>query len=95
MSGPIADRTPIPPRVILSGIGYRVQVSEGLIVFAEDGGVFGCRCRMSFERRASIWYLTLTGTHGTAPVPHIVKAYEFVKAAYGGSFEQRNGENEP
>lgn len=85
----------LPESVNLKGTMHRVQVSEGLIVFAEQDGVWGCRQRFSFQRKAGCWYLAIEGTHGDASMGCVAEAYRLVCEAYGGNFEFRNGEHEP
>ena len=92
----INPRVPIPSVVNLCGIRYRVQESEGLIVFTEGPGhVWGNQVRLSFERRCGIWHVAIGGTHAEAPLSHVIRASEFVKAAYGDSFEGIDGPDRP
>ncbi len=47
-------------RVVLCGIGYRVQESEGLIVFTDDNAMIGRPPRrFSFHRENLCWYVQL------------------------------------
>lgn len=79
----------MPSRVILCGIGYRVIVAEGLVQFVCDDGMSGTR--LCFERDphakyAFLWYFTC-GQRVSAS--HVDKAYRWIKAVYGGSFENK------
>lgn len=69
----------LPERVILCGIGYRVQEKEGVVIFTEECGFYGTYTRIAFERTSTgHWYVSLFETWGRVMVDHIIKAYEVV-----------------
>ena len=74
----------LPATILLSAISYTIQESEGLIVFAEEEPVWGCKTRFSFERHCLCWYLTVHSESGVM-FSHAQQAYEAVVAAYGGN----------
>lgn len=77
----------MPDRVILCGIGYRVSVSEGLVLFKCDDGMSGTRLEFTrdpHDKYGFLWYVNLVGS---CPGCHLEAAYEWVKAVYGGSHE--------
>jgi hypothetical protein len=79
----------IPERVVLCGIGYRVAVSEGLVVFREACGMSAARIefrRDPHDQYGFLWYLEL---NGCVSASHVEEAYKWVKAVYGGSHERK------
>ena len=81
----------MPERVILCGIGYIVSVSEGLVAFIEESPMWGCRSVIHFERDPyekvqTLWRVSL---QRSTAAPHVVAAYDWIKAVYGGSFEDK------
>lgn len=78
----------IPNEVVLRGIGYRVSSHEGLVQFVSDSPF--CHT-ISFTRdphdpHAHLWDVA---TSKPVSAEHIVEAYGWVKAVYGGPFEKR------
>lgn len=78
----------IPAEVILGAIRHQVQIHEGVIVFSQRDGMYGTHSRISFEKDSdgSLWYLRFSETWGKVPVAHVLKAYKYVEAVYGGDF---------
>lgn len=76
-----------PDRVNLCGIGYRIQEREGLIVFSEDRGFWGCHSRIIFRKHDQIWYVSFSDTWKEIMASHIIKAYELVCEFRGKNFE--------
>jgi len=80
----------MPTFVTLCAIGYNVRVSEGLVLFTEEMSI-ASSSRISFERDpyekcSDLWYVECKGH---IPASHVVTAYDWVKAVYGGSFEYK------
>ena len=72
--------TKLPETVLLSCIEYRVTEVEGMIIFSETSGMYGCCDRIIFTKsKYSSWRLQLKTTFDTIQVSHVVKAYELVK----------------
>jgi hypothetical protein len=70
----------IPKEVLLSCIQYRVTEVEGMIVFSENNGMYGCCDRMIFTKgQYSSWRLQLKTTFNTIQVSHIIEAYKLIK----------------
>lgn len=84
-----------PDRVLLSCIGYRVTVSEGMVLFASEPGVAGCYTRMAFQRINGCWYVTLADSDDKTMVSHIVQAYSLVCTWFGDNFKGLNGPEVP
>jgi hypothetical protein len=82
----------MPERVTLHGIRYGVSASEGLVSFVESEPMFGMGSRIWFERDPdaaypTVWTCQSSGRHVAAT--HIVRAYEWVEAVFGGTFERK------
>lgn len=78
----------LPREVNLCGILYRVAEPDGMIVFSESCGVWGCVTRFSFQKKSMCWYVSIEGTRDNVMACHILKAYEMVCAAYGGNHSE-------
>lgn len=77
----------IPNRVVLCGIGYRVAVSEGLVVFNCDDGMSATRiafARDPYDAYGFLWYVEI---NGPCPACHMEAAHSWVTAVFGGSHE--------
>jgi len=77
----------LPDEVILSGIGYTLQSHEGLVVFSCNWAA----SRITFERDQhnpleDLWYVRV---FGNVPASHVMLAYRWVSALFGGSFERK------
>ena len=86
MFGSPLDR--IPDGVLISGTNYRVQVSDGLVIFSQRDSAFGHHCRICFQRDTdgALWYLLFSDTFDECPVTHIIQAFKYVEEVYGGDF---------
>jgi hypothetical protein len=72
--------TEIPKEVFLSCIRYRVTEIEGMIIFSEEQGMYGCCDRMIFTKgRYSSWRLQLKTTFDTIQVSHVIEAYKLIQ----------------
>lgn len=79
---------PLPEEVVLCAIGYRIQESEGLIVFTTNINVWGCYNRIAFEKKEMCWYVSIKSTSdNSVMVEHILQAYKLVCEYKGGNFE--------
>lgn len=85
------ELVPLPEYALLSCIKYRITEHEGMIVFTEDGPMWGCFTRIMFWRVESCWYMDYDDRFEKIMVSHVTKAYEIVKHYRGGNFEKRNG----
>lgn len=47
----------------------------------------GWSCRLVFERRSALWYAEISDG---IPVAHVLKAYQWIEAVYGGSHVTRS-----
>jgi len=58
-------------------------------VFSQKDGMWGTHSRICFERGSDgmLWYLKFSETWDKVPVSHVLKAYRYVEAVYGGNFE--------
>ena len=77
----------MPSKVNLCGIGYRVSVAEGLVLFCCDDGMSATQFRFERDphaRMTDLWYCEAVGMFSAS---HFDKAYTWVRAVYGGSFE--------
>lgn len=84
--------TPIdsmPPSVNLCGIVYRVSVAEGLVLFIATDGMSGNRMEFTRDPHDQHDHLWLLSLGGVTPATHVQKAYEWVKAVFGGSFDKK------
>ncbi len=81
-----AQQKVIPEFANLCGIGYRVQESEGLIVFTQESCIWGSYTRISFSRCEYCWYVETASRWNRVMVSHIVRAYEIVKQYRGDNF---------
>lgn len=74
----------LPDSVNLCGILYQVSASEGIVTFVGDW----TKDRITFERddieREPLWYLELSGRPTAS---HVIDAYGWVCALFGGSFQ--------
>lgn len=78
----------MPEYANLCGIMYRIQVSEGLVVFTSKDNAWGCLTRISFTERSFCWYIEIHGSHGKAVmVSHVLKAYSLVTEHLGKNHE--------
>lgn len=82
----------MPDKVNLCGTMYDVTVSEGLVQFVNREMVI---TRISFERDphdkyAELWYCSYAGSFNKVPASDLERAYEWIKAVYGGSFEVKS-----
>jgi len=84
--------------VILSGIGYRVEVADNQVLFTEEICISGCHCRFALERPPEInnspgiwWLVHLDSTSGRIPASHIAKALEYCEREFGASFKPYSG----
>ena len=75
-------------RVVLCGIGYRVTVHDGQVIFEEDRGAWGTFGRFAFEKRSNaLWYFVhLETDSGRVVASHIVEAYQYCRKHYGDDF---------
>lgn len=73
----------IPKETNLAGCGYRVAVSDGLIVFIEDEPVFGCQSRFAFSRNSARDWVFENFGHPRVHVSHLLAAWQFVKKYFG------------
>lgn len=80
------DVKKMPKEANLGGIMHNIAESEGLIVFSQQPGIWGCSSRIAFERVEFCWYVTVEATFGRVMVSHILKAWELVEKTYGGNF---------
>jgi len=70
----------IPKEVLLSGIKYRVTEVEGMIIFSEESGMYGCCDRIIFTKeKYSSWRLQLKTTFETIQVSHVIEAYKLIQ----------------
>jgi hypothetical protein len=76
-----------PREVLLGGIAYHVEHKEDMVTFSASPGVYGCYTRMSFERRAGCWYVSLIASAEAVMVSHITEAYRMVCEAFGGNHQ--------
>lgn len=75
----------MPDSVNLCGCRYDVSVAEGLVLFvSRDYCTRLCFERDPHDRYGFLWYLD--GSNHVA-VCHVVQAYEWIEAVYGGSHE--------
>ena len=79
--------TKIPDHVTLCGIQYRVQESEGLVVFTATDGCWGCSTRIAFHENSSCWYVSFKDSGGATMAAHVIKAYEVLCEHYGKNHE--------
>ena len=84
---------PIHDDVLLSAIGYRVTVSENMVLFSTVPGVAGCYTRMMFQRVCGCWYVTIDDSDEKVMVSHVMQAYSLVCECFGDNFKGKNGEN--
>ena len=79
----------LPDHVTLCGIQYRVQASEGLVVFTATDGCWGCHTRMVFhpDSEGACWYMSFKDSGGSVMASHIVSAYKVVCEHYGKNHE--------
>ncbi len=69
----------LPQEVLLSCILYRITEIEGMIIFSEASGMYGCCDRMIFTKsNYSSWRLQLKTTFDTIQVSHIIEAYKLI-----------------
>ena len=76
----------LPDEVNLGGCAYKVQESDGMIVFSEAEPVWSQHTRFAFERRTDLWYVSIHGQTADVPVSHIQRAAKLVAEAYGPDF---------
>lgn len=77
----------IPKEVIIDAIMYRVTEVEGMIIFSEAQGMYGCCDRIIFSKeKYSCWQLELKTTFGRMMADHICKAYQLVQEWRGDDF---------
>jgi hypothetical protein len=69
---PLAE---MPGQTIFRGCAYRVARHEGMIVFSEIGGAWGCNRRISISRVGRS--LPLVELDGPTPAGHVSDAIEF------------------
>jgi hypothetical protein len=78
-----ADIGPMPDAVTLCGIGYEVSVAEGTVTFVSE---YFRTNRVTFHRDpyagVDLWYVEVSGN---TPAVHVVDAYGWVAACFGGS----------
>ena len=89
MTTPTEPLTKLPATANLSGIMHNVVESEGLIVFSQQPGIWGCHSRIAFQKVDQCWYVSLTSTFDKVMVSHILKAWKIVEEVYGGNFGKR------
>jgi|GEM_PF-6521537 len=82
----------LPECVTLCGIGYSATHSEGMVSFVEEEPMFGMGSRVWFTRDPdspypSSWACQVSGRQVSAE--HIVSAYRWVEAVFGGTFERK------
>lgn len=78
--------TALPPRVILSGIGYRVAAHEGAVIFTEDCPMWGHGHKLVFTRPEGCWYVEFCHQYGNRTmVGHITAAMRWIEKVYGGN----------
>lgn len=69
----------LPKEVTICGIGYRVTEIDGMIIFSESSGFYGCCNRMIFTRNQySGWRIELKLTFDNILTAHIEKAYHLI-----------------
>lgn len=77
----------IPSKVNICAIMYRVVEIDGMIVFSEDCGMWGCCDRIIFRfHKYGGWRLELKPTFDTIMASHIEEAYKLVKKWRGDDF---------
>jgi len=77
----------LPNEVIIDSIMYRVTEVEGMIIFSEAQGMYGCCDRMIFNRpKYASWQVELKTTFGTMMADHVAKAYRLVQEWRGDDF---------
>ena len=87
--------TKIPEEVLIGCIAYRIVEVEGMIVFSEAQGMYGCCDRMIFTHpEFGLWQLDLKTTFGTISASHVCKAFEFVQEWRGDNFGREVNKNE-
>ena len=72
----------LPDQVALCGVAYNVAVAEGTVVFTTAYPFMGYPKRLVFERRTYLWYADVCSG---IPVVHVLQAYQWIAAVYGGS----------
>jgi len=77
----------IPKEILIDCIMYRVTEVEGMIIFSEAQGMWGCCDRMIFSKeKYSSWQLELKTTFGGMMADHICKAFKLVQEWRGDDF---------
>ena len=77
----------IPKEVCIDAIMYRVTEVEGMIIFSEAQGMWGCCDRMIFTHpQYACWQLELKTTFGRMMADHVCKAYRLVQEWRGDDF---------
>ena len=77
----------IPKEVIIDAIMYRVIEVEGMIIFSEARGMWGCCNRITFHHpKYASWQIQLFTTFDSMMASHICKAYKLVCKWRGDDF---------
>jgi hypothetical protein len=77
----------IPEEVNFCAIMYRVKEIDGMIIFSESYGMYGCCNRVSFHRpEFANWQLEVYPTFGRMMVSHIVEMFKLVCKWRGDDF---------
>ena len=77
----------LPEKKVICGIEYKIQEHEGLIVFSEMEGFFGCHTRIAFEHpNGGLWQVSIDATWNKVPVSHIIRMRDLIYEAYGDDF---------
>lgn len=82
----------LPAYVNLCGIVYKTVVTEGLVLFKADNGMTGTNIAMERDPHAKysfMWYMNYEKTFQKVAMAHVERAYDWVKAVYGGSHEMK------
>lgn len=77
----------MPDFVNLCGTMYRVTVAEGLVSFRCDDGMSATRIEFRRDPHDQYGFLWYSEVNGNFPACHYERAYEWIKAVYGGSHE--------
>jgi len=81
----------IPKEVLIDAIMYRVTEVEGMIIFSEAIGMYGCCDRIIFNKeKYSCWQLELKTTFGHIMADHVCKAFQLVQEWRGDDFGKEN-----
>lgn len=85
----------IPKRITLCAIGYNVIVAEDAVIFSSEPGIAGCFTRLTFQRCAGCWYVSVIDSDDKAMVAHVIAAHRLLSEWFGPDHDCRRGENKP